>query len=336
MASLQEKAAMEIRSWKAGHEERYADFKRSMESINKGDFSAIEGILNLVESCMPEETDNVVPDVRLDYGTPDEIWRQLPQYVKAYVADNCNKSGNATKDDCLSAVTDMTKVLNQCMSFVPSFLSNLYRKTMKEDNDLIRCMYYYMLFDGGFTKMASTFSDIMEDEIVNQSDMAMMHGCISSLVSSSLDLGTETKGSWERATENVNPEIWKDVCFELRKSKGNRGRTKTVCCIDDMITGNKAEVKRQILRFIHDYPDNICLAYLLQSLVKAGAVKQGTSYIAFHRAIERLTGKHYGIDTPQRRYGELQTFTLNGPQKGSWKRAKEITMLWTAIFRDAV
>ena len=46
-------------------------------------------------------------------------------------------------------------------------------------------------------------------------------------------------------------------------------------------------------------------------------------------------GKKYGIDVPQKRFGELKVFSLRHPQKGkSFIRAKEIVDEWTTIFRN--
>ena len=101
------------------------------------------------------------------------------------------------------------------MSAVPQLLCNLRNKTIDDDNDLIRCMYYYMMYDGGATKMVGTLNDIMNDDILDQEDMAMIHSCISSLVPGSIDLGVETKESWADAAAKCSGM---QRCASVRRS----------------------------------------------------------------------------------------------------------------------
>jgi hypothetical protein len=222
------------------------------------------------------------------------------------------------------------------MSFVPSFVSNLKAKAMDEENDVIRCMYYYMMFDGGSTKMIETLNSIMDEEILDQEDLTMLHGAVGFMVPSSIDLGVETKESWEKVANLCAPEIWKDISYELSRSEGNRGRKVEVKCIDSLLMGNKSALKEKILLFTEENPGPICLAYLLIALIRAHAIKESVSYTTFHRAIEQFTGRKIGIDCPQKRYGELKDYRFSGPQKGSWAKAKQIIYLWTDIFAAVV
>ena len=86
--------------------------------------------------------------------------------------------------------------------------------------------------------------------------------------------------------------------------------------------------------FLEENPGPICLAYLLKSLIRAGVIKRNVSYTTFHRAIEHLTGRKIGIDSPQKRFGELKNFRLQKPQKGCWAKAKTIIVKWTEVFAE--
>lgn len=332
---LRENANLNIRAWKAEHEEVYASFRSRMDRIGSGDMSVVEAMFDLAGDCLTDEdvkeTDTALPS----YGTADEMWKRLPQNAKSYVADISRENGTVTKDGCISTINEVLDYMNSCMSYVPSFLDNLYGKAMKENNDLLRCMYYYMVFDGGSTKMAGSLDGIMSDEILDQEDMTMIHSCIGLLVPSSIELGIETKESWNRSVNESNPEIWKDVALELNRSGGNRGRKTEIVCIDDLLTGDKSAIKDRILLFMEENTDTICLAYLLKALIQAGAVKKTVRYTTFHRAIEQFTGKHFGKDIPQKRFGELMDIDFSGPEKGSWARAKDIISRWKDIFKDA-
>ena len=329
---LRERASLSICSWKAEHEDIYAEFKNKMDNISAGDLSALDAMFNLACDCLADKPMGKNVSSLPDFGSAEEIWQNLPQYAKSYIAETSKEDGKATKDNCLSLIEEATDYMNACMSFVPSFVSNLKAKFMDEENDVIRCMYYYMMFDGGSTKMIETLNTILNEEILDQEDMAMIHGAVGFMVPSSIDLGVGTKESWEKVATSCDPEIWKDISYELSKSEGNRGRKVEIKCIDSLLIGNKSALKAQILCFIKENPGAICLAYMLKALIRADAIKESVSYATFHRAIEQFTGRKFGIDTPQKRFGEMKDFGFHGAQKGSWAKAKEIIFRWSHIF----
>ena len=329
---LRERAMLNICSWKAEHEDIYSEYKNKMNNISSGSLSALDAMFSLAYDCLSDKPTGKKVASLPGYGSADGIWQNLPQYARSYIAETSKKDGKATKEDCLSLVEEAADYLNTCMSFVPSFVSNLKAKAMDEENDIIRCMYYYMMFDGGSTKMIETLNSIMDEEILDQEDLTMLHGTVGFMVPSSIDLGVETKESWEKLANLCDPEIWKDVSYELSKSEGNRGRKVEIKCIDSLLIGNKSALKAQILCFIKENPGAISLAYLLKALIRAEAIKESVSYASFHRAIEQFTGRKFGIDSPQRRFGEIKDFGFHGVQKGSWAKAKEIIFRWSHIF----
>ena len=333
---LRERASLCICSWKAEHEDVYTDFKNKMDNISTGDLSALEEMFSLASDCLSDKAAGMTTSSLPGYGTAEGIWQNLPQYAKSYIAETSKKDGKATKEDCLSLIEESVDYMNTCMSFVPSFVNNLKAKAMDEENDVIRCMYYYMMFDGGSTKMIETLNSIMNDDILDQEDLTMIRGAVGFMVPDSINLGVETKESWRKVANSCDPEIWKDISYELSKSDGNRGRKVEVKCIDNLLIGNKSALKEKILLFTEENPGPICLAYLLKALTMADAVKKNISYATFHRAIEQFTGRKIGIDTPRKRYGELKDFGFHGPQKGSWARAKAIIYHWSDIFASVV
>ena len=335
-SKLREKASLNISSWKAEHEDVYAEFKNKMDNIDVGELSALEEMLDLACDCLFDKPKDMIASPLPGFSPAEDIWKEFPQYAKSYIAEMSKEDGKATKGNCLSLIEEATEYMNNCMSLVPSFVSNLKVKAIDEDNDVIRCMYYYMMFDGGSTKMIETLDGIMNDEILDQEDMAMVHAAVDFMVPRSIDLGLETKESWVNVANACKPEIWKDISYKLSKSNGNRGRKVKIDCIDNLLIGNKSALKEQICLFVEENPGAICLAYLLKALTMADAVKKNVSYAAFHRAIEQITGRKLGIDSPQKRYGEIKDFNFRGPQKGSWARAKVIIYHWANIFASVV
>ena len=329
---LRERAMLNICSWKAEHENVYKEFKNKMDNISAGDLSALDAMFDLASDCLSDKPAGKKVSSLPGFGTAEGIWQRLPQYAKSYIAETSKEDGKATKDNCLSLIEEATDYMNACMSFVPSFVSNLKAKAIDEENDVIRCMYYYMMFDGGSTKMIETLNSIMNEDILDQEDLTMIRGAVGFMVPDSINLGVETKESWGKVANSCDPEIWKDISYELSKSEGNRGRKVEIKCIDSLLIGNKSALKAQILCFIKENPGAICLAYMLKALIRADAIKESVSYATFHRAIEQFTGRKFGIDTPQKRFGEMKDFGFHGAQKGSWAKAKEIIFRWSHIF----
>ena len=55
--------------------------------------------------------------------------------------------------------------------------------------------------------------------------------------------------------------------------------------------------------------------------------------MAFHRAIEQFSQRHYGHDIPQKRYGEINDMVLDLHQRvNSFDTAKRIIDRWTDFF----
>ena len=215
------------------------------------------------------------------------------------------------------------------------FLANLYDLVIERKDNLPYCMYYYVVFDHGLTKMAMLLNQFLLSENIDQGSMLMVKDCINALVLHSLDMGTETKASWEKTADECGADIWKEVAFLLRSMKGRRGNKKQVMTIDDLIVGNKAEVKQCIMEFLETNTEDICLAYLLVVLVKTEHIKSSVKYMTFHRAIEQLTQRHYGYDVPQKRYGEMKEFNFKcSMQSASYKKAKKIIDRWTICFEE--
>ena len=108
----------------------------------------------------------------------------------------------------------------------------------------------------------------------------------------------------------------------MAKNKPTPLKDEPVMSLDDICT-----------KLDKENTDDICLAYLLRSLVRTGKVSDSLSYMTFHRAIEQFCGRKIGYDIPQKRYGELKSssFSLN-PYGSSYKRAKRIMDNWTHIF----
>lgn len=276
--------------------------------------------------------------------TPIEIWNHLPQELRSYLIEQLDMFMRNSKGCYLLSKLER-KMVYQFLTYISQivflshavfsggFMANLYDRVMEKKEDLAYCMYYFVVFDHGLSRMAKLLNRLLNSEEVDHGDMLLIKSCVTLLVNRSVEIGTETKADWENTVERCNPEIWKEEMFALRKVKGSRGNKKVIQSLDDILLGDKERIKQGIHLFLEENTENISLAYLLKSLVKSGKIKASTRYMTFHRAIEQFFQRHYGHDIPQKRYGEIKELILNSPQRGnSYTKAKRIIDRWTDYF----
>ena len=278
--------------------------------------------------------------------TPIEMWSHLPLELKSYLSEQLDKLIRDSKGCYLLSKLER-KMVYQFLTyisqivflshavFIGGFMANLYDRVMEKKEDLAYCMYYFVVFDHGLSRMAKSLNCMLNSEEVDIGDMLLVKLCVTLLVNGSVEIGTETKVDWENTAERCTPEIWKEVMFALRKVKGRRGNRKVIQSLDDILLDDKERIKQGILLFLKENTEDISLAYLLKSLVKSGKIKASTRYMTFHRAIEQFSQRHYGHDIPQKRYGEIKELTLNSSQRGSsYTKAKRIIDRWTDYFAN--
>lgn len=276
--------------------------------------------------------------------TPIEIWNRLPQGVRSYLigqldmfmrnSKGCYLLSKLERKMVYQFLTYISQIIFLSYAvFIGGFMANLYDRVMEKKEDLVYCMYYFVVFDNGLSRMAKLLNRLLNSEEVDHGDMLLVKSCVTMLANRSIEMGTETKADWEDTIEGCTPEFWKEVMFALRKVKGRRGNRKVIQSLDDILLGDKERIKQGIRLFLEENTEDISLAYLLKSLVKSGKIKASTRYMTFHRAIEQFSQRHYGHDIPQKRYGEIKELTLNSPQRGnSYTKAKRMIDQWTDFF----
>ena len=276
--------------------------------------------------------------------TPAEIWNRLPQDTRAYLTEQLDVLMKNNKGCYLLSKLERKMVYQSLMYifqiiflshavFIGGFMANLYDRVIEKKETLAYCMYYFVIFDHGLSRMVKLLNQLLNSGEVDNGDMVLIKSCAAALVKQSIGMGCESKTDWENTGESCNPEIWKEVMFVLRKVKGRRGNRKVIQSLDDILTGDKERIKQGIRLFLEENTEDISLAYLLKALTKAGIVKPSIRYMTFHRAIEQFSQRHYGHDIPQKRYGEIKELALNSPQRGSsYTKAKRIIDRWSEYF----
>ena len=259
--------------------------------------------------------------------TPIEVWNRLPQETRSYLtgqldvlmknSKGCYLLSKLERKMVYQSLTYISRIIFLSHAvFVGEVMANLYDYVVEKKEILAYCMYYFVIFDHGLSRMAQLLDHLLNSGEVDNGDMILIKLCVALLVHQSIEMGTESKAGWEDTAEACNPEIWKEVMFALRKAKGRRGNKKVMQSLDDILVGDKERIKQGIRSFLEENTEDISLAYLLKSLVKAGRIKVSIRYMTFHRAI-----------------GEIRDITLTSPQRGnSYIKAKRIIDRWTDYF----
>ncbi len=276
-------------------------------------------------------------------NTPLQLWETLPLGIRNFIVEGVERlvedshfCDSIDKETLYRSVTFFSQLLFVAhAAFIGELLANLYDKVMDGDNHLAFCMYYFVVFDHGLTQMAKVLDCIIRNECVGMSGMMLVCNCIRMLVGKSIEMGVETKSTWEDTPEQCCQEIWKDILCVLNNVRTKRKNKKTVVTIDEIINGDRYQIKHGIKSFLNENEEDICLAYLLKSLINSERIKPSVKYMTFHRAIEQFIGRTYGHDVPQKRYGEIRNMSLYGPQRGtSYQKAKRLIDQWTMYFEN--
>ena len=265
--------------------------------------------------------------------TPIEIWNHLPLEMRTYLtvqldllmrnSKGCYLLSKLERKMVYQFLTYISQIVFLSHAvFIGGFMANLYDRVMEKKEILAYCMYYFVVFDHGLSRMGKLLNRLLNSGEVDNGGMLLIKSCVALLVHQSIEMGTESKAGWEDTAEACNPEV-----------KGKRGNRKVMQSLDDILVGNKEQIKQGIRSFLEENAEDISLAYLLKSLVNADRIKASTRYMTFHRAIEQFSQRHYGHDIPQKRYGEIKDMVLDLPQRGnSFIKAKRTIDRWTDYF----
>ena len=77
--------------------------------------------------------------------------------------------------------------------FIGGFMANLYDRVMEKKEDLAYCMYYFVVFDHGLSRMAKLLNRLLNSGEIDNGDMILIKSCVTMLVNGSIEMSTATK-----------------------------------------------------------------------------------------------------------------------------------------------
>ena len=289
-----------------------------------------------------EETQTAQPDCTIiradDY---EQTVTAMPQSMKCILNDLCTnlmtdgREGKIT-DDEHNALQNIGLLVAKTLYvysllFVPEYLERLYNRIAIDKDPLAYCIYFFVTFDHGLSRMADVFSQQMVGSHSSAFTSEMFRLCIRTFVGHSISNRTETKEDWQQlANEMTNDDCWKEIMFTLRSCQSHGGQQKDCRSLDELLIGDKEKLKSLIKDYLNEHPGASRLAYLLYALRQTGHI-ESCNYITFHRALQQMVSKPLGgPDVPQRCYHELMANPKLLDSKGKkWQQAKQIVEHWT-------
>ncbi len=136
--------------------------------------------------------------------TPIEIWNHQPQELRSYLIGQLDMFMRNSKGCYLLSKLER-KMVYHCLMyifqiiflshavFIGGFMANLYDRVMEKEEDLAYCMYYFVVFDHGLSRMAKLFNRLLNSKEVDHGDMLLVKSCVTLLVNRSIEMGTEIK-----------------------------------------------------------------------------------------------------------------------------------------------
>ena len=171
--------------------------------------------------------------------------------------------------------------------FASTFNKEETKDKLQHNNPFLFNVFYWMIFDNGFVKTADLLSKTMMGEKPSFWQKNFGEQIIRSLMLTSMDKATYTKGTW-KATNN---RVVKDVANSaLQESKGRRGRRQVCVLLEEMLIQPHAElltneIEKILTEWMETNDTDSILAYIFAALTNGSLLNDTYNYRTFHTAI---------------------------------------------------
>ena len=171
--------------------------------------------------------------------------------------------------------------------FASTFNKEETKDKLQHNNPFLFSVFYWMIFDNGFVKSADLLSKTMMGEKPSFWQKNFGEQIMRSLMLTSMDKATYTKGTW-KATNN---RVVKDVANSaLQESKGRRGRKQVCVLLEEMLIQPHAElltneIEKILTEWMETNDTDSILAYIFAALTNGSLLNDTYNYRTFHTAI---------------------------------------------------
>lgn len=347
--------------WHEAHKEEYGAFRDRVSAFATGDFSLLADIVAAFPPFTLHHTGAGRLYICIDHASGDVELLELPCEGKTMIelpgADYCWNGLSASAKAVFRSIANSLNLADAKpvarlfraevmakLKHLPLILEYLISRNDVKNSSLLFSIYYFMMIDDGLAVLVDLLDKLLVSGSIDMYSLFAIEAITELAVRQSLYIGTETKTAWLERSRHYCPEIWKSVMIALRNAPAKRGLKATDTSLGDLLRqciGAEDSAVESVLcnirLFLQENKEAVSLAYLLEALKRSKCLKESVKYAEFHRAIERFAGQKYGIDMPQRRYGEIAEMTLTEPALSpAFSKAKSTVGHWQHIFTTSL
>ena len=171
--------------------------------------------------------------------------------------------------------------------FASTFNKEETKDKLQHNNPFLFNVFYWMIFDNGFVKTADLLSKTMMGEKPSFWQKNFGEQIMRSLMLTSMDKATYTKGTWKAANNHVVKDVANSV---LQESKGRRGRRQVCVLLEEMLIQPHAElltneIEKILTEWMEANDTDSILAYIFAALTNGSLLNDTYNYRTFHTAI---------------------------------------------------
>lgn len=263
-ASDQDLNLLRLRRWHYEHPKEYQEFTNLFTKAYEGDISfVLKGFSYLTELL---SLDGIK-------GITELLLSLCPE------TDSYNKAQFSNVSQ--QAHEKLTEL------FASTFNKEETKDKLQHNNPFLFNVFYWMIFDNGFVKTADLLSKTMMGEKPSFWQKNFGEQIMRSLMLTSMDKATYTKGTWKAA----NNRVVKDVANSaLQESKGRRGRKQVCVLLEEMLIQPHAElltneIEKILTEWMETNDTDSILAYIFAALTNGSLLNDTYNYRTFHTAI---------------------------------------------------
>ena len=171
--------------------------------------------------------------------------------------------------------------------FASTFNKEETKDKLQHNNPFLFNVFYWMIFDNGFVKTADLLSKTMMGEKPSFWQKNFGEQIMRSLMLTSMDKATYTKGTWKAANNHVVKDVANSA---LQESKGRRGRRQVCVLLEEMLIQPHAElltneIEKILTEWMEANDTDSLLAYIFAALTNGSLLNDTYNYRTFHTAI---------------------------------------------------
>ena len=286
-ASDQDLNLLRLRRWHYEHPKEYQEFTNLFTKAYEGDISfVLKGFSYLTELLSLDGIKGIT-----------ELLLSL-----------CPGTDSYNKAQFSNVSQQAHEKLNEL--FASTFNKEETKDKLQHNNPFLFNVFYWMIFDNGFVKTADLLSKTMMGEKPSFWQKNFGEQIMRSLMLTSMDKATYTKGTWKAANNHVVKDVANSA---LQESKGRRGRRQVCVLLEEMLIQPHAElltneIEKILTEWMEANDTDSILAYIFAALTNGSLLNDTYNYRTFHTAIlERFPslGFKSGFDWAEALYNAI-------------------------------